>query len=425
MLLLITLVLLIGVIKNKEKRLRQSFLVASYIVMPIIYYSMTKQGQWNIPATGVVYLSHTLIISWYVSNYRLFRSNINLITKDLFESISDLTISTNPQLAITNVNTKTSEVFKVDTKNIINWLKKKSADSKQDIPREINRLLQQDTEDQELQLLDKEDRLRIFSLKVAPFSNGEDLLGYTFLMTDLTDIRATEKKLEESNETKDRLFAIIGHDLRKPALAFRGIGKKINYLISKQDPERLLSFGDELEKEAASLNSLLDNLLNWAMQQRGTMLYRPKRVLLADVIKEIEQSFGRVATSKGVDLIIDVATDTYVFADRNAVVTIIRNLIDNAIKFTPENGQVTLTEEVRNEEVIIKIADTGIGIPAAEMDTLFKLDGQKSRNGTAGEKGTGLGLSLTNELVNLNKGHISVDSQPAVGTTFKVTLPTT
>jgi hypothetical protein len=102
--------LLTGIIRNKKNQLRQSFLLATYILAFFLYYGMTQKGEWNIPSTGILYIIHTLLISWYVSDYRLFKSNFNLISKNLFESISDLTISTDPDLNINGVNSKTTEL---------------------------------------------------------------------------------------------------------------------------------------------------------------------------------------------------------------------------------------------------------------------------------------------------------------------------
>jgi len=237
-------------------------------------------------------------------------------------------------------------------------------------------------------------------------------------------IAAQKAELEALNATKDRLFAIIGHDLRKPSLAFRGIGKKIDYLLQKQDFDTLSKLSQALEQAAFSLNALLDNLLNWALQQRNVLPYQPVPINIAQATQDIYEQFRALAAQKDIDLQFDLSTDAEVFADANAFATIMRNLVDNAIKFTPAQGRVKVSSLVQGDQVVLQISDTGIGMEAEELNTLFRLTRQKSRKGTNGEVGTGLGLVLTNELVKLNKGVIQVSSQLQQGTTFKVMLPT-
>jgi signal transduction histidine kinase len=236
-------------------------------------------------------------------------------------------------------------------------------------------------------------------------------------------ITAQKQELEQLNITKDRLFAIIGHDLRKPSLAFRGIGKKVDYLLQKKDYTTLSQLTNNLEKAAFSLNSLLDNLLNWALQQRDVLPYQPQPIHVKEVTAEIEHYFQEVAAVKGIHLSFRIDEQAKIFADPNAFTTIVRNLVDNAIKFTPQQGKIEVSNSIQADKVILKVEDTGIGIAQEELHSLFKVTGKKSKKGTHGESGTGLGLSLVQELVKLNKGAISVKSQLQQGTIFKVSLP--
>jgi len=211
--------------------------------------------------------------------------------------------------------------------------------------------------------------------------------------------------------------------LRKPALAFRGIAKKVKFLVSQNEFETLDKYGVALEKAAFSLNNLLDNLLNWALQQRSILPYNPIPIDVAQVTEEIYDFFNLLATEKGIALNIVIPESTMIFADINAYSTIVRNLLDNAIKYTPVGGSIDLTVEEEEQSVVMKVKDTGIGIESDKIDALFELKANKSVAGTAGEKGTGLGLTLVRDLVRLNKGEIKVKSQWNRGTTFEVYLP--
>lgn len=424
-LLIVIISLFVGIIRNKRNRLKQSFLFISYIILPIFYYSMTIVSVWNIPATGFVYLSQSLVISWYLSNYRLFKSNVDLIKNDLFNSISDLTISTDLNLQITNHNEKANKVFNFANKNIIQLFEEHRGENQHDIAESIKTLLDSQSGKIELQLNDQFNAPKIFSLKISPFKKDDQLVGYTFLLTDLTDIRAKEKQLEELNITKDRLFAIIGHDLRKPALEFRGIGQKVNYLMKKQDFNTLEKLGNSLERAAYSLNSLLDNLLNWALHQRNVLPHQPAVVYLSDISNEVLHQFEDIAQTKNIDLAFDISEETKVFVDPNSFLIVLRNLVDNAIKFTPSRGQIKVTEIPSSiqDQVQIQVADTGIGISENQLKDLFQFGKIKSKKGTHGESGTGLGLSLIYELTTINQGVISVESQVNKGTTFNLTVP--
>lgn len=239
----------------------------------------------------------------------------------------------------------------------------------------------------------------------------------------LDTIKTQKDKLEQLNTTKDRIFSIIGHDMRRPALAFRGIGKKVNYLLKKQDYHTLNQLGNEIEQDALALNQLTDNLLNWAILQKDVMTYDPQSINVASVVSDVSGLFENIAKEKGIRLSMDIPETLTAYADVNAMHIIVRNLIDNALKYTSNEGKVNITAKTNSQGIEMQIADTGVGLTQEKLKDLFLLRKNKSTAGTAGEKGTGLGLHLINELVKLNKGVIEVVSQLGKGTTFKVLLP--
>jgi len=238
-----------------------------------------------------------------------------------------------------------------------------------------------------------------------------------------TAISQKNIQLEQLNTTKDRIFAIIGHDLRKPAIAFRGITKKVNYLLKKEDYKTLNALGKEIEQDALALNKLTDNLLNWALLQRDVLPHNPQLIEVEHIVEEINSLFAGKAKDKNIELTYNIPDRMQVYADANALRTVVRNLVDNALKYTPTGGQVTIEAVGENKETKIRVSDTGVGIPDEKIKAVFLLKKEKSEAGTAGEKGTGLGMHLVNELVKLNQGTIQVMSQLNRGTTFEVLLP--
>jgi signal transduction histidine kinase len=236
-------------------------------------------------------------------------------------------------------------------------------------------------------------------------------------------IELQNQQLQQLNETKDRLFAIIGHDLRKPAIAFRGITKKVNYLLRKKDFTTLERLGAEIEQDAAGLSQLTENLLNWALTQRDVMPYQPTQLKLLPLLEDTAAPFQTALQNKQLDLEWAIPEDTVIFSDANALSTIVRNLLDNAIKFTPEGGRITI-EGTSDEGLFrLKVRDTGAGMPPEQLKELFLLKEGRTQTGTAGEKGSGLGLHLAHELSKLNQSTLGVSSNIGKGTIFTLSLP--
>ncbi|MDW3192355.1 MAG: tetratricopeptide repeat protein [Cytophagales bacterium] len=230
-------------------------------------------------------------------------------------------------------------------------------------------------------------------------------------------------KLEELNQTKDRFFSIISHDLRGPVNAFHGVSRMIKFFVQQKQMGQLEELAEDIDQSVDRLSSLLDNLLNWAVQQQGNFPYVPEKLDIHAIADDLVKTFSTMATSKNIALVAEVEEGTEAWADRNTTMTIIRNLVSNALKFTPHEGEVKIKADVDDESILIQVLDNGVGIPAEKLNDLFKLQAKKSTWGTDGEKGLGLGLQLVYDFVALNKGKINVESTPDQGTTFSVWLP--
>lgn len=236
------------------------------------------------------------------------------------------------------------------------------------------------------------------------------------------EIEKQNLNLKESNSTKDKLFQIIAHDLRSPIVSMESITQLIPYWIEEQDYESLQKLSKTLEVSVNNVLSLIDNLLNWALSQQGKFPFTPENLSLEDNLKQTIDVYLPIARVKKIHLEFRPTKNVNVFADKNMLFTVMRNLLNNAIKFTPEYGKIVIGIDSNQQFAKVWVKDSGVGIPAEKKDMVFELANGNSK-GTQGETGKGLGLFFCKEFVNLNNGDIFIDSSPEKGTKITFTLP--
>lgn len=233
-------------------------------------------------------------------------------------------------------------------------------------------------------------------------------------------LEAKNEELERLNNTKDKLFSIVAHDLKGP---MGNIHKFIELMIEDKnlrDDETLIM----LKGSAANTYNLLDNLLTWARSQRGEIDYKPEKLNLYEVSCYPTDVLNLQMVNKGIKLENAIPKDIHVNADIAILRTIMRNIISNAIKFTKNKGIIRLEAKHFNGNMVqVSIIDNGVGIEPQRLEQLFEPVKNKNTKGTEGEKGTGLGLLITAEFVDLCKGEISAASILGSGTTISFTLP--
>jgi len=230
-------------------------------------------------------------------------------------------------------------------------------------------------------------------------------------------------ELKQLNATKDKFFSIISHDLKNPFNSILGFSELLEKNFEKYPVEKTKQFIINIHQTAKKTFELLENLLEWSRLETGKVKPTLQSVKLEEIISDEIELLNCAATQKYITLMSDCPADLIVFADKNMVRTVLRNLISNAIKFTEINGIVEVAAEENHKFVSVSVNDNGIGIVKDNLENLFKIDKETSTLGTQGEKGTGLGLLLCKELVELNKGKIEVESEIGVGSKFKVKLP--
>ncbi|NPA37215.1 MAG: PAS domain S-box protein [Chlorobi bacterium] len=232
-----------------------------------------------------------------------------------------------------------------------------------------------------------------------------------------------EKQLKELNRTKDKLFSIIAHDIKNPFNVILGFSRILNSNFESFSKKEILTYTSKIHDASENVYKLLEDLLIWAKTQMGQLKTNPDNVNLNRVVTDIYSNMLVVAKQKTIQLVSDLSDKDIVFADFEMVKFIFRNLIHNAIKFTPEYGLISINSEISDNYLRIFVKDTGIGIKKERLENLFDMNDITSTKGTNDETGTGLGLYLTKEMVLKNKGTIKVESATGKGTTFIIELP--
>ena len=244
------------------------------------------------------------------------------------------------------------------------------------------------------------------------------------LQQEIAERKCAEAALQEANATKDTFFSILAHDLRSPFSSMLGSTEIALAYFEQLTRDELRQHIVRIKKSAEMFYALLENLLTWARIQRGRMEYQPENIPLHDLVEHLFDLFANPAEQKQLILERDIPQSLSVYADINMFNTILRNLVSNAIKFTPEGGRINLTAMARGGMAEIAIADTGVGITEVTFADLLRIDRKTTTLGTDGEHGTGLGLPLCQDLVRKNHGHVRIESTPGQGTTITVSMPT-
>lgn len=236
------------------------------------------------------------------------------------------------------------------------------------------------------------------------------------------EIAEQNLKLQQANEIKDKLFSIIGHDLRSPLISLKGLlGMVIRNEVSDHE---FRHFTPKLNQLVSATHETLENILQWSHSQMNGWSHSPAQVSLYPLVNRCIGLFAELAREKKITLSNEIDNKAFVYADSNQLELIFRNLIQNAIKFTEIGGHVTIETVESNKILEVKVIDTGVGLTADEATRLFQAKPSIASRGTQGERGTGLGLYLCKEMAENNGGRITVTSQQRKGSTFHVFLRT-
>lgn len=257
-----------------------------------------------------------------------------------------------------------------------------------------------------------------------------ELLGYVKILRDLTDRKQSEdaikkyvRELEELNTHKESVLAILSHDLRSPLSAIIGTAKYLKENFRKMKPEAIEEMLNLLYKSTVDELEMLDYLVEWARIKYATDVFSPTKIKLTDYIDKIFDGLKETASINAINLNHNIEADTMVFADGKMLISIIQNIVNNAIKHTEKGGTITISAKSKEGKIIVLVKDTGIGMSKEIMEKLFTPQMKTLSEVRKKNKGAGIGLLLVKGFLEKNGGEIWVESVDGKGSSFYFTLP--
>jgi PAS domain S-box-containing protein len=329
---------------------------------------------------------------------------------------------------ILEVNEKLIQIlgFSVDEMNagpsVIRFNNKKQRD-------ELFILLEKNkyVDDFEIEIIVKDGSIKTLLISLTVYTDNEIIVGSFIDITDRkiaeAELKIKNEQLKELNATKDKFFSIIAHDLKSPFNGILGLSGLLINEARNLDIDSILKYTEIIHSSAKQTFSLLENLLDWAKTQQGGFHFEPKKIFINNLIKTEIEGLKFYAVQKNIHIINKTNEGIVITADEKMLSVVVRNLISNAIKFTPKDGFVTIGTKPDNENLEVSISDTGVGMEQDTIEKLFKIDSSFTTRGTENEKGTGLGLLLCKEFIEKHQGKIWAESEIGKGSKFMFTVP--
>ncbi|MEL6537069.1 MAG: HAMP domain-containing sensor histidine kinase, partial [Bacteroidota bacterium] len=236
-------------------------------------------------------------------------------------------------------------------------------------------------------------------------------------------ISAQKEQLNELNLAKNQLFAMVAHDLKSPVLALQRAQRKLSRALGQQDQAQVQSLAVENEHITTNTFRLLNNVLHWAMEQTEQLSFVAAPMPVQQLMAQVAYDYQGLVQTKGLALEQDFGVEAQVEVDANLMKIVLRNLLDNALKFTPPGGNLTLQAVEDGDLVTLSVTDTGVGMTTEQQARLFSITQHEIRQDTEGRKGTGLGMLLCQRLVHRHGGTLAVQSREGHGTRISIQLP--
>lgn len=335
------------------------------------------------------------------------------------------------ELTINSWNSGSTKLFQYSTEEVIGKhfdLIFTEEDKKNDVPNvEISKALKEGkATDNRWHIRKDGSKFYAYGLVYPLTSENGEQMGYVKILRDLTERKNSEKfakEMEELSIHKESILFILSHDLRSPLTGIIGTAEYLKSNIEKMETAKAKEMLELLHKTSKDELNLLDYLVEWARIKYASEAFAPAMIVLSELVKKAVESLSEKTVSNNITLINEIEENIIVFADEEMVVSILQNLISNAIKHIISKGEITLTAKRKEGKIIVQIKDTGIGMSKEVQEKLFTPQITSIFNATKEDKSAGIGLLLANGFVEKNGGEIWVESIEGEGSSFYFTLP--
>ena len=350
--------------------------------------------------------------------------------RNLIETMPDGVYRSSPEGKFIEVNAAMAKMLGYESKEDLMAINIKSDLYFKPEDRE-SLILELDSENLDVYPLKKKDGTAVWIEDHGWYVKDENgkIIFHEGVSRDITDRRMAEvqlkkysEELKELNATKDKYFSIIAHDLKNPFNSIMGLSDIIKNEAKYLDIATIEQYASIINTTSKNTFRLLENLLDWARVQQSKMPFQPISLILKNVASDVIELMVEKANSKMIAIINYIPDNMIIVADKNMLETIFRNLVSNALKFTPVNGKIEIMATLHVNRYEISVKDTGVGIKNEDIGKIFEIGSGFSTRGTENEKGTGLGLLLCKEFVEKHHGKIWVESEEGKGSTFTFSI---
>ena len=354
----------------------------------------------------------------------------------IIDSLQDYSIFTlDKEFNINSWSSGSAKIFGYETEEVIGEpfdLIFTEEDLKNGIPkREIETALKEGRAvDNRWHIVKDKSLFYAYGLVFPLISLDGEMLGYVKILRDLTERKQSEdaiknyiKELEELNTHKESVLAILSHDLRSPLSAIIGTAKYLQENFHEMKPDDVQEMLDLLYKSSMDELDMLDYLVEWARIKYASDAFSPTKIKLTEYINKVFETLKETATINTINLHHEIEENTSVFADGKMLISIIQNIISNAIKHTEKGGAITVSAKSKDDKIIVQVKDTGVGMSKEIMEKLFTPQMKTLSETRKKNKGAGIGLLLVKGFLEKNGGEIWVESIEGEGSSFYFTLP--
>lgn len=415
------------VVSKSTERRRYTLILVSYLFIWVtaILHKLGFRPLPGLNITAVMSTMQVILIFFAIGYYRMF-DLVPLVRGEIVDELDEAVVILDSNNRIVDWNMTAEHLFHIASKNSTLLSYKYFFASAPGIISRLDHLSDKRTLTK--WIWEKDEKYWEVTAKQIRDANRKKI-GMVIVFRDNTEQRNLEKQMSNvnrelmvANETKDRFLSIISHDLRGPLAGIKMLLKVLNEDMKKKE-DALAGMTQSLVDATESVFSLLENLLEWSKLQRGQEEFRPHYYRLDNIVRECLELFVLSASNKGISFEVEVPSHAMVFCDDRMIITVIRNLVSNALKFSHNNGKILIQASDVNGDWQVSVVDSGVGMSKATVDKLFKAGEVIKSTGTGGETGNGIGLLLCHEFVTVNGGTLFADSDGVSGSRFVFTIP--